>query len=63
MLIVNAPSRPGDTIRFTGQGGVTLTPLAVLTGPYVAYDGITIFQDPASRVPIDIAGQGRRAWP
>ena len=58
VLIVNAPSRPGDTIRFTGQGGVTLTPLAVLTGPYVAYDGITIFQDPASSAPIDIAGQG-----
>jgi hypothetical protein len=60
VLIVNAPIGPNDTITFTGQGNVVLSaPLpASLTGVYAAYKGITIFQDPASTLPVTVTGKG-----
>ena len=61
VMIVNAPATSSDTINFTGQGNVTLTPSTTLSGLYAAYNGITIFQDPASSAPINVTGQGHLA--
>ena len=58
VLIVNAPTRSSDTVSFTGQGAVNLTPPASLAAPYTRYAGINIFQDPASNAPINITGRG-----
>jgi hypothetical protein len=60
VLIVNAPSKPADTISFSGQGNINLSaPLpASLPSAYTAYKGITLFQDPASTLPISITGNG-----
>jgi PKD domain-containing protein len=57
VLIVNAPRRSSDTINFSGQAIVNLTASAGLTGANAAYNGITIFQDPASAVGISVTGQ------
>ena len=57
VLIVNAPRGSSDTISFTGQATVNLTASAGLTGANAAYNGITIFQDPASANAITVTGQ------
>jgi hypothetical protein len=57
VLIVNAPGGPSDTISITGQASVNLTASAGLTGANAPYNGITIFQDPASANPISVTGQ------
>jgi hypothetical protein len=58
VLIVNAPSNRNDGIALSGNAIAILSaPLpATLPGGYAAYKGITIFQDPASTLPIDITG-------
>jgi len=57
VLIVNAPHGPSDTISFTGQASVNLTASAGLTGANAAYNGITVFQDPASANTVTVTGQ------
>jgi hypothetical protein len=57
VLIVNAPQGASDTISITGQAIVNLTASAGLTGANAAYNGITVFQDPASANPIIVTGQ------
>ena len=59
VLIVNAPHGPNDVISFTGQAIVNLTASAGLTGANAAYNGITIFQDPASANTVTVTGQAR----
>ena len=60
VLIVNAPNNRNDNISFTGSGNVILTAPAPASLPsgYAAYKGITIFQDPASQLPITISCNG-----
>ena len=53
VMIYNAPTSISDKINLTGQGTCTLSPPT--TGPY---QGFTLFQDRASTVPINVAGQG-----
>jgi hypothetical protein len=57
VLIINAPAGPNDTISITGQASVSLTAPSSLPAPYAAYQGITLFQDPASSNPIGFTGQ------
>ena len=57
VLLVNASTKPSDSISLTGSGRVTLSPADSLTGAYAAYNGITIFQPAASSAAITIAGQ------
>ncbi len=57
VLIVNAPRGHSDSINFSGQAIVNLTASAGLTGAYAPYNGITIFQDPASANSISVTGQ------
>ncbi len=57
VLLVNAPATSSDSIRFTGQGNITLTAPASLSGVCAPYQGIAIFQDPASSAPINLTGQ------
>jgi hypothetical protein len=57
VLIANAPSGPSDTIMFAGQGAVTLSAPTGLTGSLAPYNGIAIFQDPATDNPVTITGQ------
>ena len=60
VLIVNAPNNHDDSISLTGEGNVILSaPLpASLPSGYAAYKGITIFQDPASKLPVTISCHG-----
>jgi hypothetical protein len=58
-LIVNAPGGAGDALNFTGQGTVTLRAPTNLTGAYAPYNGLVIFQDPASTVAINVTGQAK----
>src|SRR5262249_9236237 len=58
VLIINAPNSAADTITFSGQGSVNLTPSNSLSGVYAAYNGITLFQDPASTAALNLTGQG-----
>ncbi len=53
VLLYNAPTSSADTISLTGNGKVTLSPMA--SGPY---QGITLFQDRSSTAPITITGNG-----
>ncbi len=53
VLIYNAPNSTSDTISLTGNGKVSLSPMA--SGPY---QGITLFQDRNSTAPITITGNG-----
>ena len=60
VMIVNAPGNTSGNICFNGQGNITLsapTP-GSLPSVYAAYQGITIFQDPGSSLPISITGNG-----
>jgi hypothetical protein len=72
VLLVNAPHRSSDDegdnegddegavgrFRLTGQATVNLAAPTSLTGPYAAYNGITLLQDPASSAEVEISGQG-----
>jgi hypothetical protein len=58
VLLVNAPTKPGDSINLTGGGNVTLRSSDSFTGAYAAYNGITVFQDPASSAAVTLTGQG-----
>jgi hypothetical protein len=57
VLLVNAPASSGDSISFTGQGSVTLSAPASLSGAYAPYQGIALFQDPAASAAINLTGQ------
>jgi PKD repeat protein len=57
VLIVNAPNGSSDTISVTGQASVALTAPTGLTGALANYNGIVLFQDPASANPISVDGQ------
>jgi hypothetical protein len=60
VMIVNAPCNTFGNICFSGQGNINLsapTP-GSLPSVYAAYKGITIFQDPASNLPVSITGNG-----
>lgn len=52
VTIINAPARPTDTIRVSGQATLNLT--APTSGPF---QGVTIFQDPSSNNPVRFTGQ------
>jgi hypothetical protein len=52
VTIISAPAGPGDAITFSGQGNVALT--APTSGPF---QGIVLFQDPASSNAIRFTGQ------
>jgi hypothetical protein len=58
VLLVNAPAGPGDTISITGQAVVTLTASNSLPDGFTPYDGIAVFQDPASANTVTVTGQG-----
>jgi hypothetical protein len=58
VLLVNAPSGPGDTVSVTGKGSVTLTASTTLPDGLAPYDGIAVFQDPASANTVTVTGQG-----
>jgi hypothetical protein len=53
LVIYNAPQSAKDAISVTGQGTITLT--APTSG---AYQGVGIFQDRSSSVPITVSGNG-----
>jgi hypothetical protein len=57
VLLVNAPASSSDTISITGQANVTLTASNSLPDGYSKYDGIAVFQDPASTNTILVTGQ------
>jgi hypothetical protein len=52
VVIINAPGGPSDTISVSGQGVVSL--LAPTSG---TYQGVAVFQDPASSNPVSFTGQ------
>lgn len=60
VLIFNAPGSTVGSIAFTGQGNINLTAPAPASLPavYSAYAGITLFQDPASPLPVRLTGNG-----
>lgn len=60
VLIINAPGNTIGNICFSGQGNITLSAPAPgsLPSTYALYKGITIFQDPASWLPISLTGNG-----
>src|SRR5262249_30143118 len=58
VMIVNVPAGSNDTINLTGQGRVTLSPPTNLSGAWKPYNGIALFQDPASGAPISLSGRG-----
>jgi hypothetical protein len=55
VLIVNAPSRSSDTINFNSSAAVNLPGITGLTGALAPYNGIVLFQDPASTNSIKIS--------
>jgi len=58
VLIVNAPNSAGGTISLTGNGNVTLSAPTTLTGADAPYNGLALFQDPASTAAIKLTGSG-----
>ena len=58
VLIVNAPGSACDTISLTGSGNVTLSAPTTLTGADAPYNGLALFQDPASTAAIKLTGSG-----
>jgi hypothetical protein len=52
VVIYNAPAGPGDAISISGQAGVTLC------APTTGYQGIALWQDRSSNVPIMVTGNG-----
>src|SRR5262249_39708667 len=48
VLLINAPATDNDTISITSQASVSLSAPADLSSAYAPYDGIAMFQDPAS---------------
>lgn len=56
VMIYNAPGSSGGAISLTGNGLVNITPMT--TGPY---QGISIFQDRNSNVPVQVSGNGATA--
>jgi hypothetical protein len=52
VTLINAPAGPSDAIRVSGQASLNLT--APSSGPF---QGVTIFQDPASSDSIQFTGQ------
>jgi hypothetical protein len=56
VLLVNAPVLATDVISITGQAVVTLTADLTLPDGLAPYDGIAVFQDPASTNTILAAG-------
>jgi hypothetical protein len=58
VLIVNAPGSACDTISLTGSANVTLSAPTTLTGADAPYNGLALFQDPASTAAIKLTGSG-----
>lgn len=54
VLIYNEPAISSDTISISGNGAITMSPM--LTG---IYQGITLWQDRNSNVPVSITGNGK----
>jgi hypothetical protein len=61
VLIVNAPRKSSDTIRFDAQASVHLNALSGQSGALAPYNHFTIFQDPASANTITVAGKANVA--
>jgi hypothetical protein len=53
VMIYNAPTGVNDKIQLTGTGTASLSPPT--SGPY---QGMAVFQDRASNVPVELAGNG-----
>jgi RHS repeat-associated protein len=55
VVIINAPRKAHDAIRFSNRAVVNLSAAKSLPAPYAACAGLALFQDPASRVQIKVS--------
>ena len=55
VVIINAPGGPSDTISVSGQGVVSLS----APGIGQPFQGVAVFQDPASGYPVKFSGQAK----